>query len=47
MAESEEELKCLLMEVKKESEKVCLKLSIPKMKIAKLLMYQETLRCIL
>ena len=33
MAESEEELKCLLMEVKKESEKVGLKLSIPKMKI--------------
>ena len=25
MAESEEELKCLLMEVKQESEKVCLK----------------------
>ena len=33
MAESEEELKCLLMKVKEESEKVGLKLSIPKMKI--------------
>ena len=33
MAESEEELKCLLMEVKEESEKVGLKLNIQKMKI--------------
>ena len=33
MAESEEELKSLLMKVKVESEKVCLKLNIPKMKI--------------
>ena len=33
MAESEEELKRLLMKVKKESEKVCLKLNIQKMKI--------------
>ena len=33
MAESEEELKCLLMKVKKESEKVGLKLSIQKTKI--------------
>ena len=33
MAESEEELKSLLMEVKEESEKVCLKLNIQKMKI--------------
>ena len=33
MAESEEELKNLLMKVKKESEKVCLKLNIQKMKI--------------
>ena len=33
MAESEEELKSLLMKVKKESEKVDLKLSIQKMKI--------------
>jgi len=33
MAESEEELKSLLMKVKKESEKVVLKLSIQKMKI--------------
>ena len=33
MAESEEELKSLLMKVKKESEKVGLKLSIQKMKI--------------
>ena len=33
MAESEEELKSLLMEVKKESEKVGLKLNIQKMKI--------------
>ena len=33
MAESEEELKSLLMEVKKESEKVALKLSIQKPKI--------------
>ena len=33
MAESEEELKCLLMKVKEESEKVGLKLSIQKMKI--------------
>ena len=33
MAESEEELKCLLMKVKEESEKVGLKLSIHKMKI--------------
>ena len=33
MAESEEELKNLLMKVKKESEKVGLKLNIQKMKI--------------
>ena len=33
MAESEEELKSLLMKVKEESEKVHLKLSIQKMKI--------------
>ena len=33
MAESEEELKSLLMRVKKESEKTALKLSIPKTKI--------------
>ena len=33
MTESEEELKCLLMEVKEESEKVGLKLNIQKMKI--------------
>ena len=33
MAESEEELKSLLMKVKEESEKVCLKLSIQKTKI--------------
>ena len=33
MAESEEELKCLLMKVKEESEKVGLKLDIQKMKI--------------
>ena len=33
MAESEEELKSLLMKVKEESEKVGLKLNIPKMKI--------------
>ena len=33
MAESEEELKSLLMKVKKESEKVCLKLNIQKTKI--------------
>ena len=33
MAESEEELKSLLMKVKKESEKVALKLNIQKMKI--------------
>ena len=33
MAESEEELKSLLMNVKEESEKVGLKLNIPKMKI--------------
>ena len=33
MAESKEELKSLLMKVKEESEKVCLKLSIQKMKI--------------
>ena len=32
-AESEEELKGLLMRVKEESEKVCLKLNIQKMKI--------------
>ena len=32
-AESEEELKSLLMKVKEESEKVCLKLSIQKTKI--------------
>ena len=32
-AESEEELKTLLMKVKEESEKVCLKLSIQKTKI--------------
>ena len=33
MAESEEDLKCLLMKVKEESEKVGLKLNIQKMKI--------------
>ena len=33
MAESEEELKCLLMKVKKESENVGLKLNIQKTKI--------------
>ena len=33
MAESEEELKCLLMKAKEESEKVGLKLNIQKMKI--------------
>ena len=33
MAESKEELKCLLMKVKEESEKVGLKLNIQKMKI--------------
>ena len=33
MAESEEELKSLLMKVKEESEKVGLKLNIPKTKI--------------
>ena len=33
LAESEEELKCLLMKVKKESEKVGLKLNIKKTKI--------------
>ena len=33
MAESEEELKSLLMKVKKETEKACLKLNIQKMKI--------------
>ena len=33
LAESEEELKCLLMKVKEESEKVGLKLNIQKMKI--------------
>ena len=33
MAESEEELKSLFMKVKEESEKVCLKLNIQKMKI--------------
>ena len=33
MEESEEELKSILMKVKEESEKVCLKLNIQKMKI--------------
>ena len=33
MAQSEDELKSLLMKVKEESEKVCLKLNIPKNKI--------------
>ena len=33
MAESEEEIKCLLMKVKEESEKVGLKLNIQKTKI--------------
>ena len=33
MAESEEELKCILMKVKEESEKVGLRLNIQKMKI--------------
>ena len=33
MAESEEELKSLLMKVKEESESICLKLSIQKTKI--------------
>ena len=33
MAESEEELKCLMMKVKKESEKAGLKLNIQKMKV--------------
>ena len=32
MAESEEEIKSLLMKVKEESEKVCLKVNIQKMK---------------
>ena len=32
MAESEEELKCLLMKVKEESEKIALKLNIQKTK---------------
>ena len=36
MAESEEELKSLLMKVKEESEKVGLKLNIQKMKITHL-----------
>ena len=36
MAESEEELKSLMMKVKEESEKVCLKLNIRKMKIMSL-----------
>ena len=34
MAESEEELKSLLIKVKEESEKVSLKLNVQKMKIA-------------
>ena len=34
MAESEEELKSLLMKVREESEKVCLKLNIQKTKMA-------------
>ena len=34
MAESEDELKSLLMKVKEESEKVCLKLNIPKNKVS-------------
>ena len=33
MAEREEKLKCFLMKVKEESEKVCLKLNIQKTKI--------------
>ena len=33
LAESEEELKSLLMKVKKESEKLCLKLNVQKTKI--------------
>ena len=33
MAESEEEVKSFLMKVKEESEKVCLKLSIQKMRV--------------
>ena len=33
MAESEEELKCLLVKVKEESEKICLKLNIQKAKM--------------
>ena len=33
MAESEEELKSLLVKVKEESEKACLKLNIPEMNI--------------
>ena len=33
MAESEEELKSLLMKLKEESEKACLKLNIQKVKI--------------
>ena len=37
MAESEEELKSLLMKVKEESEKVCLKLNIQKTKITAIL----------
>ena len=36
MTESEEELKSLLMKMKEESEKVCLKLNIQKMKIMSL-----------
>ena len=41
MAESEEELKSLLMKVKEESEKVGLKLNIQKMKIIKVWQFKK------
>ena len=44
MAESEKELKSLLMKVKEESEKVCLKLNIQKTKIMHPPLWQKVKR---
>ena len=47
MAESEEELKSLLMKVKEESEKVCLKLNIKKTKFMALISHASKILKIL
>ena len=45
MAESEQELKCLLMKVKEESEKVGLKLNIQKTKIMASILFSVDIYC--